>query len=100
MTQLEQFLFEEACRLEQASALSRRAREFLKSSACSSPFAFRIARIVGKQRAQAREHIFRRGAALRSSRTAWRVRSRTFWQSDREPIDQTVDMFDKLVLAP
>jgi Domain of unknown function (DUF4158) len=29
VTQLEQFLFEEACRLEQAAALTGRAREFL-----------------------------------------------------------------------
>jgi len=61
--QLEQFLCEETCRLEQAAALMGRAREFLKSSACSSPLAFRIARIVGEQRARAREHIFRRVAA-------------------------------------
>ena len=58
--QLEQFLCEETCRLEQAAALMGRAREFLKSSACSSALAFRIARIVGEQRARAREHIFRR----------------------------------------
>ena len=63
VTQLEQFLFEEACRLEQAAALTGRAREFLKEQRVLEPAEFRIARIVGEQRARAREHIFRRIAA-------------------------------------
>ena len=63
MTQLEQFLFEEACRLEQAAALTGRAREFLKEQRVLEPAEFRIARIVGEQRSRAREHIFRRVAA-------------------------------------
>jgi uncharacterized protein DUF4158 len=61
--QLEQFLFEESCRLEQAAALIGRAREFLKEQRVLEPAEFRIARIVGGQRARAREHIFRRIAA-------------------------------------
>jgi len=61
--QLEQFLFEESCRLEQASALMGRAREFLKEQRVLEPAQFRIARIVGEQRTRAREHIFRRVAA-------------------------------------
>jgi hypothetical protein len=60
VTQLEQFLFEEACRLEQTAALTGRAREFLKEQRVLEPAEFRIARIVGEQRARAREHIFRR----------------------------------------
>ena len=63
VTQLEQFLFEEACRLEQAAALTGRAREFLKEQRVLEPAEFRIARIVGEQRSRAREHIFRRVAA-------------------------------------
>jgi hypothetical protein len=63
VTQLEQFLFEEACRLEQAAALTGRAREFLKEQRVLEPAEFRIARIVGEQRARAREHIFERVAA-------------------------------------
>jgi Domain of unknown function (DUF4158) len=63
VTQLEQFLFEEACRLEQTAALTGRAREFLKEQRVLEPAEFRIARIVGEQRARAREHIFRRVAA-------------------------------------
>jgi Domain of unknown function (DUF4158) len=63
VTQLEQFLFEEACRLEQAAALTGRAREFLKEQRVLEPAEFRIGRIVGEQRSRAREHIFRRVAA-------------------------------------
>jgi hypothetical protein len=40
-----------------------RAREFLKEQRVLEPAEFRIARIVGEQRARAREHIFRRVAA-------------------------------------
>jgi Domain of unknown function (DUF4158) len=61
--QLEQFLFEESCRLEQASALVGRAREFLKEQRVLEPADFRIARIVGEQRTRAREQIFKRVAA-------------------------------------
>jgi hypothetical protein len=61
--QLEQFLFEEACRLEQAAALMGLAREFLKAQRVLEPAEFRITRIIGEQRARAREHIFRRVAA-------------------------------------
>ena len=46
VTQLERFLFEEACRLEQAAALTGRAREFLKEQRVLEPAEFRIARIV------------------------------------------------------
>jgi pimeloyl-ACP methyl ester carboxylesterase len=62
--QLEKFLFEESCRLEQVSALMGRAREFLKEQRVLEPAEIRIARIVGEQRARAREHIFKRVAAL------------------------------------
>ena len=40
-----------------------RAREFLKEQRVLEPAEFRIARIVGEQRARAREHIFKRVAA-------------------------------------
>ncbi len=61
VTQLEEFLFEEACRLEQTAALT--AGQFLKEQRVLEPAEFRIARIVGEQRARAREDIFRRVAA-------------------------------------
>jgi hypothetical protein len=41
-----------------------RAREFLKEQHVLEPAEFRIACIAGEQRARAREHIFRRVAAL------------------------------------
>ena len=62
-TQLEQFVFEEAWRLEQTTALTAQAREFLKEQRILEPAEFRIARIIGEQRARAREHIFMRVAA-------------------------------------
>jgi hypothetical protein len=61
--QLEQFLFEEAGRLEQTTALNAQAREFLKEQRILEPAEFRIARIIGEERARAREHIFMRVAA-------------------------------------
>jgi hypothetical protein len=39
------------------------AREFLKEQRVLAPAEFRIARVVGEQRARAREHIFKRVAA-------------------------------------
>jgi hypothetical protein len=63
VTGLEQLLFEEACRLEQTAALTGRVRGFVKEQRVLEPAEFRIARIVGAQRARAREHIFRRVAA-------------------------------------
>jgi Domain of unknown function (DUF4158) len=52
--QLEQFLFQEACRLEQAAALIGQAREFLKERRVLEPAEFRFTRIVGEQRTRAR----------------------------------------------
>jgi hypothetical protein len=40
-----------------------RAREFLKEQRVLEPAEFRIARIIGEQRARAREHIFKPVAA-------------------------------------
>jgi TnpA family transposase len=61
--QLEKFLFEESWHLEQTAALKAQAAEFLKGQRILEPAEFRITRIVGEQRARAREHIFRRIAA-------------------------------------
>ena len=57
---LEQFVFGESCRLEQAGALQARAREFLKEQRILEPAELRIARIVGEQHKAASEHIFKR----------------------------------------
>jgi len=61
--QLEKFVFEESWHLEQTAALKAQAAEFLKEQRILEPAEFRLIRIVGEQRAQAREHIFRRVAA-------------------------------------
>ncbi len=61
--QLEKFVFEESWHLEQTAALKAQAAEFLKEQRILEPAEFRIIRIVGEQRARAREHIFRRVAA-------------------------------------
>jgi hypothetical protein len=53
--QLEQFLFEESCRLEQAAALIGRAREFLKDQRVLAPAESRIARIVDEQWGEPKE---------------------------------------------
>jgi hypothetical protein len=60
VTHLEQFLFEEACRLEQTAALTGRAREFLKEQRVREPAEFGIARIVGEQRARGCDAHFTR----------------------------------------
>jgi hypothetical protein len=44
-----------------------RARQFLKEQRVLEPAELRLARIVGKQRVRAREHILRRVPALVSS---------------------------------
>src|SRR6516162_2795512 len=61
--QLEKFVFEESWHLEQTAALKAQAPAFLKEQRVLEPAEFRIIRIVGEQRARAREHIFRRVAA-------------------------------------
>jgi TnpA family transposase len=61
--QLERFVFEEAWHLEQTTALKAQAAEYLKEQLILEPAEFRIIRIVGEQRARAREQIFRRVAA-------------------------------------
>jgi hypothetical protein len=61
--QLEKFVFDKSWHLEQTSALKAQAAEFLKEQHILETAEFRIIRIVGEQRAQAREHIFKRIAA-------------------------------------
>jgi sarcosine oxidase gamma subunit len=61
--QLEKFVFEESWHLDQTNLLKAQAAAFLKEQRILEPAEFRIIRIVGEQRARAREHIFRRVAA-------------------------------------
>ena len=59
---LEQFLYEESCRLEQPAALLARAREYLKREGTLFPAESGLARIIGEQRRKAREAIATRVA--------------------------------------
>ncbi len=54
---LEQFVFEESCRLEQTASLLARAREFLKERHVLLPAESSLLRLVSEQRKRAREHI-------------------------------------------
>ena len=54
---LEQFLYEESCRLEQTAALLGRAREYLKQESTLFPAESVLTRIIGEQRRKAREAI-------------------------------------------
>ncbi|MHC4535424.1 MAG: Tn3 family transposase, partial [Planctomycetota bacterium] len=57
---LRQFIFEEACRLEQTNALFFSAEQFLKEQRILRPVPSTIERIIGEQRTQARQYIFTR----------------------------------------
>ncbi len=57
---LRKFIFEEACRLEQTSALFFSAEQFLKEQRILCPVPSTIERIIGEQRTQARQYIFKR----------------------------------------
>jgi TnpA family transposase len=55
---LEQFLFEEACRLEQTGPLLTRAKQFLRAASILYPADDTLRRLITAQRQQARNHIF------------------------------------------
>jgi hypothetical protein len=57
---LEQFLFEEACRLEQTGPLLTRAKQFLREASILYPADDTLRRLIVAQRQQARDHIFAR----------------------------------------
>ena len=59
---LEQFLYEESCRLEQTAALLARAREYLKQERTVFPAESVLRRIIGEQRKKAGEAIAARVA--------------------------------------
>ena len=59
---LEQFLYEESCRLEQTAALLARAREYLKREGTLFPAESVLRRIIGEQRTKARDAIAARVA--------------------------------------
>lgn len=57
---LRQYLFKEACRLEQTSALRAKAQQFLQEHHIMAPADSKLTRIIGEQREQARRSIFDR----------------------------------------
>jgi len=59
---LEEFLFEEACRLEQTGPLMIQAKQFLKESGVLFPADDTLRRLIIRQRQAAREHIYTRVA--------------------------------------
>ncbi len=61
-TELERFLFEEACRLEQTNALMARAKQFLRDQSILQPAEHTLRRYIITQRQMAREHIYERVA--------------------------------------
>ncbi|MBF0452637.1 MAG: DUF4158 domain-containing protein [Candidatus Magnetomorum sp.] len=58
--ELKAFLFEEACRLEQTSALLSRAEQFLKDKKILKPSEENLQRVIGTQRKEARLYIFKK----------------------------------------
>ena len=57
---LAQFIFEEACRLEQAAALQARVKAFLKAQRILQPAESTLDRLIGEQRQRVREAIYER----------------------------------------
>ena len=64
--ELEQFLFEEACRLEQMNALLAQAEEFIREQGILQPAEDTLQRLIVTQRQAAREHIYERITGLLS----------------------------------
>ena len=64
--ELEQFLFEEACRLAQMNALLARAEEFLREQGILQPAEDTLQRLIVTQQQAAREHIYERITGLLS----------------------------------
>ena len=56
---LQQFLFSEACRLEQTHVLLLRCQQFLRDNHILQPAVSTLQRIIGEQRTLARQHIFK-----------------------------------------
>lgn len=68
--ELEEFVFTEACRLEQSGALLARARQFLKERHTIFPADYALTRIIGEQRRLAREQIYHKVAAALPEETS------------------------------
>jgi len=60
MAMLQQFIFEQACRLEQTVALQVRVKDFLRAQRILQPAPWTVNRLIMEQRQQARELIYTR----------------------------------------
>jgi TnpA family transposase len=58
LVRLKQFIFDEACRLEQTTALQARIQDYLKTQRILLPADYTLTRLIGEQRQQARAFIF------------------------------------------
>lgn len=65
--QLNQFLFDEACRLEQTSALLAKAEQFLREHKILCPAQDTLVRLLIRQREEARQYIYQRITAALST---------------------------------
>ena len=83
---LEQFLYEESCRLEQTAALLGRAREYLKQESTLFPAESVLTRIIGEQRRKAREAIAIKVAEELSRKSLRRLTSCWKWLCERNRI--------------
>ena len=64
---INEFLFQEACRIEQTDALMARAEQFLKAQKILRPSDNTLQRLIGSQRNLAREFIFKKISSSLSS---------------------------------
>lgn len=75
LQQVKQCIFEEACRLEHTNALFVKAEQFLKEKGILKPSDDTIKRLIGNQRKEAREFIFKKVSTLLSNKLLQRLDS-------------------------
>ncbi len=66
IAEVKQFIFEEACRLEQTRALFLKTEQFLKEKGILKPSDDTLQRLIGNQRKEAKEFIFKKISGLLS----------------------------------
>jgi TnpA family transposase len=91
---LKAFLFEEACRLEQTSALLSRAEQFLKDKKILKPSDDTLQRLIGTQRKEARLYIFKKIAGSLSEDMRGKLDSLIETQGKRQ------SLFNELKKSP
>lgn len=86
--EFQQFLFEEACRLEQTAALKARAIDFLRSHRYLVPADRTLRDLVAEQRQRARDQIFTRLHAMLSPATCKEIDALLDVTDDRHSLVQ------------